>query len=643
MKNLSEISHDLDMVTKKYVDEVAATKVDKEEGKQLSTNDFTTEEKEKLAQLNIVQVSELPSATDENIGKIVQYTGESNENYINGYFYKNENSKWVATTSQPPLIIYYQEWRPLTEEESLYYWEKIKDVFNSGGLLYLDYEGILLPCLSLHIYGDEDLYAYFQSFQIYEPARPSSLEIKEDSNSMSIACQKYLMKFQDGLLTVSKIYEDDAWIALEGQLATINNQSIYNGGYNIEIQSSNIHYGSDEPTDKNTVMWIDPNEEPLSVLTTDNTEEYTPVGDYNPATKKYVDDKIATTADNTPAGTITLFSSKKDREGYLLCNNAIVRTNSYPKLSSEVATDTIVNTQLNYYANTFFPKFLNRKLFFSTAENSLSVLNANMEQENLSTDQTTWHDIEYGNGIYCRTTVKSSSSKKYIEYSSDLKNWTRATVDTAPNGAFNGLATNGNGIWMTKSYYQRGEEYYVSTDNGVTWSRCSGSTAGYGTQIAYVHDRFITMNESSQFYYNMGTTDAFVAFTDAGNLSMDIYKVGNEYYCLSGNGIYQINTDFSTTLISTIPTEDSTNLKANISSKGIVAYQGTTLYRSINKTDYTTDEVALSAVPLNIAMSDDTFFIPNGTTLYQGFLEGKASRLPFKIDEENQIYGYIKY
>ena len=48
MKNLSNIEHELDIVTKQYVDNAADTKVDKIEGKQLSTNDFSNEDKEML-------------------------------------------------------------------------------------------------------------------------------------------------------------------------------------------------------------------------------------------------------------------------------------------------------------------------------------------------------------------------------------------------------------------------------------------------------------------------------------------------------------------------------------------------------------------------------------------------------------------
>ena len=38
------------------------------------------------------------------------------------------------------------------------------------------------------------------------------------------------------------------------------------------------------------------------VLTTDNTASYTPASDYNPATKKYVDDSIASAITTTLGG-----------------------------------------------------------------------------------------------------------------------------------------------------------------------------------------------------------------------------------------------------------------------------------------------------------------------------------------------------
>lgn len=67
MKNLSQIVDELDLVTKQYVDKAAEAKVDKVEGKQLSTNDFTNEEKEKL---NSLQNYTLPVASADALGGV---------------------------------------------------------------------------------------------------------------------------------------------------------------------------------------------------------------------------------------------------------------------------------------------------------------------------------------------------------------------------------------------------------------------------------------------------------------------------------------------------------------------------------------------------------------------------------------------
>ena len=104
MKNLSNIEHELDIVTKQYVDNAADTKVDKIEGKQLSTNDFTTEEKEKLAGLSITQYSTLPTANIKAYKDIVQYVGNTTEEYTTGYFYQclkaDVGYEWVAIDVQ---------------------------------------------------------------------------------------------------------------------------------------------------------------------------------------------------------------------------------------------------------------------------------------------------------------------------------------------------------------------------------------------------------------------------------------------------------------------------------------------------------------------------------------------------------------
>ena len=70
-KNLGIISDPKDIITKEYLDDKLNTKVDAEAGKGLSSNDYTTAEKEKLA--GIAQGANnytLPIATASKIGGI---------------------------------------------------------------------------------------------------------------------------------------------------------------------------------------------------------------------------------------------------------------------------------------------------------------------------------------------------------------------------------------------------------------------------------------------------------------------------------------------------------------------------------------------------------------------------------------------
>lgn len=75
-----------------------------------------------------------------------------------------------------------------------------------------------------------------------------------------------------------------------GAIQVGDNLTITEDGLLSAQATSNVHYGTTEPTDESIVMWINPEgDEDEVYLTTTNTVEYTPTGDYNPATKKYVD------------------------------------------------------------------------------------------------------------------------------------------------------------------------------------------------------------------------------------------------------------------------------------------------------------------------------------------------------------------
>ena len=75
---------------------------------------FTGFANEIKAKQNIMQFSEMPVYSSVALGTIVQYTGASSANYINGYFYKRGESGWVNVKTQETSIpIHFGESAPV--------------------------------------------------------------------------------------------------------------------------------------------------------------------------------------------------------------------------------------------------------------------------------------------------------------------------------------------------------------------------------------------------------------------------------------------------------------------------------------------------------------------------------------------------
>ena len=136
MKNLSNIEHELDIVTKQYVDNAAGTKVDKVEGKQLSTNDFTTEEKEKL---NSLENYMLPTASADALGGI-----KIGENLTIA-----EDGTLSAQTGAEDIIISYKTFADYSDEEKTSIANKLLNCINAVKSLtkicYLEVDGLYYP------------------------------------------------------------------------------------------------------------------------------------------------------------------------------------------------------------------------------------------------------------------------------------------------------------------------------------------------------------------------------------------------------------------------------------------------------------------------------------------------------------------
>jgi len=68
-----------------------------------------------------------------------------------------------------------------------------------------------------------------------------------------------------------------------------------------------------------------------NVLTTNNTTEFIPDSDYEPATKKYVDDRM-------PVGALLIWSSNTAPGGYLLCDGSAISRTTYADLFATIGT-----------------------------------------------------------------------------------------------------------------------------------------------------------------------------------------------------------------------------------------------------------------------------------------------------------------
>jgi len=73
-------------------------------------------------------------------------------------------------------------------------------------------------------------------------------------------------------------------------------------------------------------------------LAKDNTTAFTPTGDYQPATKKYVDDNAGGGGDTVPIGLISPYPASTAPHGWLLCDGSAVSRTTYKELFEIIGT-----------------------------------------------------------------------------------------------------------------------------------------------------------------------------------------------------------------------------------------------------------------------------------------------------------------
>lgn len=348
--NVTEFTPDADYepATKKYVDDNISTvnedlqsskervaanlilKVDKVEGKQLSTNDYTNEEKSKLsgiaagAEVNVnadwnategdAQILNKPiiiteAEVDQKInsaiasvyrvkGSVANYESLPTTDVVIGDVWNLEDTgaNYVATSTTPT-------------------WDKLSET--------VDLSGYLTKAEASNTYQPKGNYItsipeeYITETELTEKNYATKSEIPTNVSQLAND-SGYLTAIPDEYVTESELTSKN--YATKGELPTKVSELTNDSGYITSVpeeyvtsteledydyatstEVSQAITAADAPSDgslygKKNGEWttIDLSNVPTAdnILTKNNTTEYIPTGDYNPATKKYVDDAI---------------------------------------------------------------------------------------------------------------------------------------------------------------------------------------------------------------------------------------------------------------------------------------------------------------------------------------------------------------
>lgn len=234
-----------------------------------------------------VQMSTLPTASSSNLGKIYQYIGDTNETYTKGYFYE-VISETVTETADDG-----------TQTETTVYGYKVKNVQTPG--FTWDFKST-----------DDAAVAMFKEWwQTYLNTGILHPMTRSEGPNDGLVYLPYI-EYRLG----SSKYVTVTFVYLKG------NNTVYMtapsiGYFNVELNFDDTIDNRGSVTSialgatwaNKPLVAYDPKgtyaqqKQESSALVLNNTVEYTPSGDYNPATKKYVDDAIAAAIASLGGGT----------------------------------------------------------------------------------------------------------------------------------------------------------------------------------------------------------------------------------------------------------------------------------------------------------------------------------------------------
>ena len=302
--------------TKEESDEMLTHKVDKVDGKQLSTNDYSTEEKTKLAGLNNYDDSELRNKVNAlhnyddtqvkaDIGALQNRTTslETDTDILKDEIVTKTTlvrlvkagDTWSWQDTEGNTLTFAQAQEKLGHEDTMLVLEDIENDGKFTPLIYVSDGG--------------DIHTFFMS----DDKTLHALVGNEELADMPLG---FFTTYNTAVATVEELNGVDGLHGEVRRVTSTNDFYIYddNGGW--------------LPFDKGTVVDLS------NYLAKNNTVAYAPTGDYNPATKRYVDTSISNLFIPSKVSQLTNDSNYVTKTTSVL-DNYYTKTNTYTKREVE--------------------------------------------------------------------------------------------------------------------------------------------------------------------------------------------------------------------------------------------------------------------------------------------------------------------
>lgn len=226
---------------------------------------------------DVMQFSTMPTADSTTVGKIIQYVGATNANYTNGYFYV------CIGTTENDVTTYSWSNVEVQEKSKSYPVYVAKLSVGVGGTIE---GGNTLTDNDMNIISNIITDAFQKGYEHII----LQLEGNSNSNKSSVLLTYCNENIQNKPISITFGGMD------KGNSRLLDNSLPFIYSYQLVI---NIQWSNDVASKRGDSKYYAVSK---AVLLTSNTAAYTPTSNYQPATKKYVDDSIAAAITTTLGG-----------------------------------------------------------------------------------------------------------------------------------------------------------------------------------------------------------------------------------------------------------------------------------------------------------------------------------------------------